>query len=88
MTYSTRSFGAGQGRTLGIVLSALRNAAGWPVRVYQARALMQQLAGLDAHELRDIGLTPGDLRDATALAWDEDPSPTLRRRAEGRRRFG
>ena len=86
MTDSTRSFGAAQGRGTGALWAALRQAAGWPVRVHRARALMHQLAGLDAYALRDIGLTLGDLQDATALAWDADPSLTLRLRAEERRR--
>lgn len=85
MTDSLRSFGAARGRGSAAAWAVLRHAAGWPVRVYRARALMHQLAGLDARELRDIGLTPGDLRDAAALAFDADPSLVLRRRAEERR---
>ncbi len=86
MTDSTTSLGTTRRRGTGAAWSALRHAAGWPVRVYRARALMHQLAGLDAHALRDIGLTPGDLQDTTALAWDADPSLVLRRRSEERRR--
>lgn len=86
MTDSARSLGTTRSGATVAVWAALRWAAGWPVRVYRARALMHQLAGLDAHELRDIGLTPGDLRDASALAFDADPSLALRRRAEERRR--
>ena len=66
--------------------AALRHALGWPVRVYRARQTMLQLGSLNDHELRDIGLSRQDLRDASALAFDADPSLALRRRSEGRRR--
>ena len=86
MTSSARDYGATRGAGAATAWAALRSAAGWPLRVYRARAVMHRLAGLSAHELRDIGLTQGDLADASALAWDADPSLTLRRRAEERRR--
>ena len=86
MTDAARTSDAARSGGTATVWAALRRAAGWPVRVYRARALIHRLAGLDAHELRDIGLTLGDLQDATALASDADPSLVLRRRAEGRRR--
>ena len=70
----------------GRVSAALRHALGWPVRVCRARQTMLQLGGLNDHELRDIGLSRQDLRDASALALDADPSLTLRRRSEARRR--
>lgn len=86
MTDSARSFEATRSGPAATVWAAFRHAAGWPMRVYRARALLHRLAGLDVHALRDIGLTPGDLRDTTALTWDADPSLALRRRAEERRR--
>lgn len=86
MTIQARSFGAARSSGTAVIAAVLRRAAEWPVKVYRARALLHQLARLDAHELRDIGLTPGDLRDAAALALDADPSTALRRRAEERRR--
>ena len=86
MTDTTRSLRAARCRETGALWATLRHAAGWPVRVHRARALMRQFAGLDVHALRDIGLTLGDLQDATALAWDADPSLALRLRAEERRR--
>ena len=59
---------------------------GWPARVYRVRQMMHDLAGLDDHELRDIGLTRLDLAAASALAPDADPSLALKRRVEERRR--
>jgi uncharacterized protein YjiS (DUF1127 family) len=56
-------------------------AALWPVRVTAARAAFRQLAAMDARELADIGLAAQDLRDATALALDEDPTRALAARA-------
>ncbi len=53
----------------------------WPARVVAARAAFAQLAAMNARELADIGLTAQDLRDAMALALDEDPTATLAARA-------
>ena len=66
--------------------TALRHALGWPARVCRARQTMLQLGSLNDHELRDIGLSRQDLNDATALAFDADPSLTLTLRSEQRRR--
>ena len=41
---------------------------------------------MDRRELADIGLTPCDLRDVSALALDRDPTELLARRARERRR--
>jgi hypothetical protein len=50
---------------------------------------MQQLAGMNEHELRDIGLVRQDVESALALGLDEDPTRLLaaraRERAEARR---
>ena len=85
MTYATR-IGASRRGGAAPIWAALGRAAAWPLRVHRARMLLHQLARLDAHGLRDIGLTPGDLRDAAALALDADASSMLRGRAEERRR--
>ena len=61
-------------------------AAAWPFRVAAARATLRTLATMDRRELADIGLTPSDLRDASALALDRDPTELLARRARERRR--
>ena len=57
----------------------------WPARLLAARAALAQLANLDARELADIGLSRSDLRDATALRRDADPTQFLAERAQIRR---
>jgi hypothetical protein len=41
---------------------------------------------MDRRELADIGLNPSDVRDASALPLDRDPTALLARRAYDRRR--
>ncbi len=65
--------------------AALRTAV-WPFRVAAARTAMRALARMDGRELADIGLTRSDLRDASALALDRDPTVLLALRARERRR--
>lgn len=65
-----------------------RRAAAWPFRVAAARAALRQLSAMDHRELADIGLHGSDLRDASALALDCDPTTLLARRASERRRHG
>jgi uncharacterized protein YjiS (DUF1127 family) len=65
-----------------------RRTAAWPFQVAAARATLRSLAGMDHRELADIGLTRIDLRDASALALDCDPTALLARRARERRRPG
>ncbi len=63
-----------------------RRAAAWPFRVAAARATLRALANMDRRELADIGLNPSDVRDASALPLDRDPTALLARRARERRR--
>ena len=63
----------------------LASIASWPARVAAARAAFRALAAMDARELADIGLTPADLRDATALPLAADPAVLLAERAVARR---
>ena len=70
-------------RTIG---ARATRAATWPFRVAAARATLRELANMDRRELADIGLSPSDLRDASALALDRDPGELLARRACERRR--
>jgi uncharacterized protein YjiS (DUF1127 family) len=63
-----------------------RRAASWPFRVAAARATLSTLANMDRRELADIGLNPSDVRDASALPLDRDPTVLLARRAYDRRR--
>jgi uncharacterized protein YjiS (DUF1127 family) len=62
-----------------------RRAAAWPFRVAAARATLRTLANMDRRELADIGLSPSDVRDASALPLDDDPGELLARRARERR---
>ncbi|MGO9419040.1 DUF1127 domain-containing protein [Roseiarcus sp.] len=75
-----------ESRPLAVLAGFLARAAAWPFRVAEARATLSALAGMDRRELADIGLTPGDLRDVSALALDRDPTALLARRARERRR--
>ena len=70
-------------RTIG---AGARQAAAWPFRVAAARATMKALANMDRRELADIGLNSSDVRDASALPLDRDPTELLARRARERRR--
>jgi uncharacterized protein YjiS (DUF1127 family) len=65
--------------------AALLSLASWPFRVLDARATMRRLAALDARSLADIGLTPADVSDATALPLAADPGLFLAARVDGRR---
>jgi uncharacterized protein YjiS (DUF1127 family) len=70
-------------RTIG---AGARQAAAWPFRVAAARATMKALANMDRRELADIGLNASDVRDASALPLDRDPTALLAQRARERRR--
>ena len=65
---------------------AATRAAAWPFRVAAARATMRTLANMDRRELADIGLNSSDVRDASALPLDRDPTALLATRARERRR--
>ncbi len=73
-------------RTLGStnhtpVATLLWRLVTWPARVAQARRDFAMLASLGDRELRDIGLSRQDLRDATALPLSENATHVLARRA-------
>jgi uncharacterized protein YjiS (DUF1127 family) len=74
---------SGMWRTISIGAS---RAAAWPFRVAAARAAVRMLANMDRRELADIGLNRSDVRDASALPLDLDPTELLARRARERRR--
>ena len=65
--------------------AAASRLAFWPARVVAARAALAELAALDGRELADIGLSRSDLRDATALRRDADPTGFLAERAGAKR---
>jgi len=68
------------------IRAGARQAAAWPFRVAAARATLKALANMDRRELADIGLNPSDVRDASALPLDRDPTALLATRARERRR--
>src|SRR4051812_39834512 len=55
----------------------VREAILWPVRIVRARREFARIAALSDRELRDIGLMRHDLRNATALPLDADPTRYL-----------
>jgi uncharacterized protein YjiS (DUF1127 family) len=61
-----------------------KRAAAWPFRVAAARATLNALANMDRRELADIGLNLSDVRDASALPLDRDPTELLAERARDR----
>jgi uncharacterized protein YjiS (DUF1127 family) len=73
-------------RMWGTVGAGARRAAAWPFRVAAARATLRTLSNMDRRELADIGLNLSDVRDASALPLDRDPTALLARRACERRR--
>ena len=68
------------------IRARVSRAASWPFRVAAARATFQTLAKMDRRELADIGLSVSDVRDASALPLDRDPTELLARRSSERRR--
>jgi uncharacterized protein YjiS (DUF1127 family) len=62
----------------------LRRFVSWPFRVAAARAAMRELAAMSDRELADIRLTRQDLRDASALSLDDDPTRIFEMRARER----
>jgi uncharacterized protein YjiS (DUF1127 family) len=72
-------------RPLPRLSAALRSLVLWPFRVAQARATLRQLAALDARLLADIGLTPADLNDATAMPLASEPGAFLAARVNEKR---
>jgi uncharacterized protein YjiS (DUF1127 family) len=67
-------------------VSVASRALAWPIRVLCARRELAKLADLTDHELRDIGLMRQDLRSATALPLDKDPTLLLAKIVAERRR--
>jgi len=68
-----------------LVWRRVRDALLWPVRVVRARRDLAGLAALSDRELCDIGLMRHDLRNATALPADADPTRYLAAVREQRR---
>jgi len=75
-----------ESRILRTIGAGAKRVAAWPFRVAAARAALRALANMDRRELADIGLNPSDVRDASALPLDRDPTALLAARARERRR--
>jgi uncharacterized protein YjiS (DUF1127 family) len=75
-----------ESRLWGTIGVGARRLAAWPFQVAGARAKLKALANMDRRELADIGLNPSDVRDASALPLDRDPTEFLARRSRERRR--
>ncbi len=54
-------------RTLGLIARTAWTLISLPGRIHRSRQLMQTLAGMDARELADIGLSRQDLSDSEGL---------------------
>ena len=67
------------------LLAAGHAAALAPVRFYRSRQLLNAMAQMSDHELRDIGLTAQDISAATALPLGQDPSVLFAARTAERR---
>lgn len=79
---SARALGAARA-----ALAALDVVLLWPFRLLEHRRLLDGMGSLSDYELRDIGLTRQDLRDATALPVGHDPGTFFAARAASRRGF-
>lgn len=66
--------------------ASFARALAWPAHVTRVRRDLRLLSTMTDHELSDIGLVRQDLRDATALPLDTDPTALFARRARERAR--
>ncbi|MEP0519313.1 MAG: DUF1127 domain-containing protein [Hyphomicrobiales bacterium] len=69
--------------TVGVAYLVKRMAKSW--NTWKNHRMMTKLATLDDHMLKDIGLTRGDVRLASALPYSDDPTARLRVLAVERR---
>lgn len=69
--------------TFGVGYLAKRMANSW--NTWKNHRMMTKLSALDDHMLKDIGLTRGDVRMASALPYSDDPTARLRVLAVERR---
>lgn len=69
----------------GALSSLTTSVLSWPGRFIRHRRLMDQLSRMSDLELRDIGLVRQDVVDAGTVAFADDPSRVLARRAAERR---
>lgn len=67
-------------------LAALFSALMWLPRFWKARSGLAALAAMSECERRDIGLTAFDVENALALPVDRDPTGTIAKIVDDRRR--
>jgi len=72
-------------RVLGALAAAFAAGASRLVQTYRNRSQAAALAAFDDRMLADIGLTRGDVRDASSQPLWHDPTELLRARALERR---
>jgi uncharacterized protein YjiS (DUF1127 family) len=68
------------------IVSTMINCISYPIKFYRARREIALLAGLDDHQLRDIGLTRFDVANAAALPPQRSPTEALAAMVDERRR--
>jgi uncharacterized protein YjiS (DUF1127 family) len=83
-TYDDTRSGAGTGLLLPLVSAVLQQAVAF-VEAMRNRRQVARLLSWDSRMLRDIGLTPGDVRSAMASPFGDDPSCRLDTMARERR---
>jgi uncharacterized protein YjiS (DUF1127 family) len=59
------------------IANTVRNGIEYPIKFYRARSEIALLAGMDDHQLRDIGLTRIDVANAAALPPERSPTAAL-----------
>ena len=72
-------------RLMAAALAMADAAIMWPFRARENRRILDSLGAMDDHQLRDIGLSRQDLRDATALGAGRDPGRFFSARRRDRR---
>ncbi|MFG1402767.1 DUF1127 domain-containing protein [Xanthobacter sediminis] len=84
--------GAGFQSSAAAFVAAAGRAAAWAVtrlavvaRTIESRRVMTDLAALEDHMLKDIGITRADVRDAVSAPLGADPTRVLVLRATERR---
>jgi uncharacterized protein YjiS (DUF1127 family) len=78
--------GSGPSQAVQQTLAVVSKVLAYPIRFYQARRDIAQLAAMDDTQLRDIGLTRFDVANAAALPLDRSPTEALSTVVAERRR--
>lgn len=83
-TYDAPRSRSDAGLLFPLVSATLQHAAAY-IEAVRNRRQVAKLLSWDSHMLRDIGLTPGDVRSAMASPLGDDPSCRLETMAHERR---